>query len=310
MSDLHAKRAAIEIAAKHGWAVFPARIVEGKAKQGWLKAKEGQSRWRASNILEEIASAFDEAARYKRRYRLPEAIGIGIPTGPENKLFVVDIDTKVGGHEHEGAPALAALEARHGPLPPTLQAASPTGSVHYYFNYPPTMRVKHSICQIGPGIDIVSDNHMVVCPPTVRPCGTYKWLNDHPVADAPEWLLELVKDIAPKRACSANREAPIEVIRQALSLIPSTNLDFEQWNRIGMAVFGASGGSDEGRDAFIAWSRGSPVFDLARNEERWLHYFSSPPRWVGIQTLLYEAKKSCPPNLLVRRSSKYHTLCR
>jgi Bifunctional DNA primase/polymerase, N-terminal/Primase C terminal 2 (PriCT-2) len=300
------KTAAIEIAQKYGWAVFPARIVEGGAKQGWLKAWEGDSHWRASNIPEEIERAFDVAAHRKWRFCLPEDIGIGIPTGPENQLFVIDVDTKTGGHADDGAPVLAALEAKNGPLPATLMSQSPTGSVHYYFRYPQGMWIKHSCSGpgrasvLGFGIDVFSDNHMVVAPPTRRPMGAYKWLNDLPVADPPAWLLELVRGTEPVRATSANRDAPIDEIELALSMIPSTNLDFEQWNRIGMAVYGASGGSKEGRDLFVAWSSRAPVFDLHRNLERWSHYHDSPPKWVGIQTLRWEAMRSLPAAYLAR----------
>ena len=43
-----------------------------------------------------------------------------------------------------------------------------------------------------PGVDIKGDGGMFVAPPSVRGDGGYRWLNDLPIADAPQWLIDLV----------------------------------------------------------------------------------------------------------------------
>lgn len=75
------------------------------------------------------------------------------------------------------------------------------------------------------------------------------------------------------------------------------------WNRIGLAFYRASGGSEAGLDAFNAWS--------AKNEEkhtagatraRWEHYRTSPPTSIGAGALVYEARR-CEPGFRPPRRS-------
>jgi Virulence-associated protein E/Bifunctional DNA primase/polymerase, N-terminal len=123
-------------------------------------------------------------------------------------IFALDIDTP-DGHGRDGFASLAALVAKHGPLPETAQTESPSGSVHYLFRHP-GFHVKNSESKIGPGIDVRGDGGMVVAPPSVKPGkGAYKWRRPVAVVDAPAWLLDLVK--APERrilAAGIAREAP------------------------------------------------------------------------------------------------------
>ncbi len=60
---------------------------------------------------------------------------------------------------------------------------------------------------------------------------------------------------------------------------------WEAWNRIGMATWRATGGSDAGKAAFKAWSAKSPIHIEATTEKRWKHYFGSPPTRIGAGTL-------------------------
>jgi len=79
-------------------------------------------------------------------------------------------------------------------------AISPTGSVHRLFNHPgPGIKVWSTSDTIGPGVDCKGDGGMVIAAPSVRPDspgkpgGTYRWLNEgHPIADAPQALLDVV----------------------------------------------------------------------------------------------------------------------
>jgi hypothetical protein len=116
---------ALEYASKRDWFVFPADIKDGEKKSHKSAefSKDGR-RWGATKDPAQIRHDFK---------RWPDAIGI--PTGPDNKIFVVEADT-VKGHDVDGLASLAKLEAEHGTLPPTLEAESPSGSVHYYFKYP------------------------------------------------------------------------------------------------------------------------------------------------------------------------------
>jgi hypothetical protein len=158
--------AALQYAGR-GWYVFP--VPPGK-KKGYVKGANGNGlRWGCTTDPAEIE-------RYWARW--PNA-NIGIATGAESGIFVVETDTPEG-HGVDGAASLKELEAANGPLPLTLMAMSPTGSVHRYFRHPGGKVVSRSI---APGVDVKGDGGMVVAPPSTVPGkGSYEWVNHDPIA--------------------------------------------------------------------------------------------------------------------------------
>jgi hypothetical protein len=174
--------AALHYAAR-GLAVFP--VPPGSKKSHKSEKHSNGRKWGMTRDAEEIRRDFTQ---------WPDA-GIGIPTGAVNNIVVVETDTKAGGHKHDGEPALRELETRHGPLPETSQAISPSGSVHRYFQHPGDgIKIKSSQSELGPGIDVKGDGGMLVAPPTVRHDGAYRWLNRNPIAPMPAWLIELTQE--------------------------------------------------------------------------------------------------------------------
>jgi hypothetical protein len=118
---------------------------------------------------------------------------IGIPTGTINRIVVIETDT-IDGHGVDGAIALAELEAEHGALPVTLQAISPSGSIHRYFRHP-GVKIRSTASELGRGIDVRGDGGMVIAPPSVNPSGRrYQWLERNPIADMPTAWIELTRD--------------------------------------------------------------------------------------------------------------------
>jgi hypothetical protein len=91
-------------------------------------------------------------------------------------------------------------------------------------------------------------------------------------------------------ANAATPEAPIEDIRAALAVIPNgDDVPWKKWNETGMAIWRASGASEEGREAFHEWSAKSGKYDFGMTDERWDHYAVSPPLWLGRQSLINDA---------------------
>lgn len=80
----------------------------------------------------------------------------------------------------------------------------------------------------------------------------------------------------------------------ALAAIPNNDLAWDDWNRIGMATWGATGGSDAGRDAFATWSAKSKKNCPEATINRWNHFKTSPPSRIGFGTLVYLARKHAP----------------
>jgi hypothetical protein len=227
---------AIHYAINNGWNVFPAPPGE---KKSYYKATErnGNRKWGQTQDSFEIED-------YWKAY--PRA-NVCIVTGVGSGIFVVETDTAAGhGDGVDGAASLAALEAGHGALPETLMAISPSGSVHRYFKHPGLdHKVINSESVIAPGVDVRGDGGMVVAPPSwmpareataatpaipatdgkpareakkakpARAAGTYRWLNDLPIADAPQWLLDRnvpAKTISQRAVDGIKRPAAVEAL--------------------------------------------------------------------------------------------------
>jgi hypothetical protein len=268
--------------AARGWHVFPAP--PGKKLSYYSAEKTNGRRWGATNNVDEINCYF---AKFPRA-------NIGIATGAESAFFVVEADT-IKGHDVDGIASLKALEAVHGPLPETLMAESPSGSIHYYFRWPRDVIIRNSASKIGPGIDVRGAGGMVIAPPSARPGkGRYRWLNVNVITDAPQWLIELATadDGAAERTANENAKADSTLIAAALAIIPNVDLGWEDWNRIGMATFAASGG--DGFEMFDAFSRESTKYDSKETRQRWNSYFGSPPNRIGMGTLYFLASKIDP----------------
>src|SRR5262249_41748164 len=145
---------ALELSDARGWTVFPTPVDEKKSYKSEKYSSSGK-RWGATNHPDEIRADFK---------RWPNA-RIGISTGVDNKIFVVEADT-MEGHGVDGLAALAALQAEYGKLPETLQAESPSGSRHFYFNYPKGADIKNSNSKLAIGIDVKGEGGMVIAPPS------------------------------------------------------------------------------------------------------------------------------------------------
>ena len=95
---------------------------------------------------------------------------IGIRTGAESGLVVLDVDAAKGGKE-----SLARLEATHGSFLSTLTVETGGGGLHLYLAHPGG-RVRNSEGKLGAGLDVRGDGGFVVAPPSVHRSGQrYRW---------------------------------------------------------------------------------------------------------------------------------------
>ena len=214
--------------------------------------------------------------------RWPDA-NIGVPTGIENAFWVIEADTPEG-HSVDGIANLRALEAQHGKLPDTFTVESPSGSLHYYYKWPRDCTIRNSASAVAPGVDVRGEGGMVIAAPSVKSGtknGCYSVISNVELVDAPAWLIALAlaatggSDVS--RASGAEPEADAGLIAFALGAIPNADVDWESWNRIGMACWRATGGSAEGFQAFDMWSQKSGKYNAAATASKWSSYFRSPP---------------------------------
>jgi Bifunctional DNA primase/polymerase, N-terminal/Primase C terminal 2 (PriCT-2) len=203
-----------------------------------------------------------------RKYwqQLPQA-NIGIPMGVSSGIFDVECDT-IEGHANlakDGAASLAELEAKHGALPATLMFVSPSGSVHRLYRHPGgDVRIRSGALDATyPGVDVKADGGMSIAPPSRKGKGTYCWINDLPIADAPQWLLDMVITAAraPRKLsvwqqfANSTKQADITELTLAIAMVPNgIDVSRDQWVAVGLALWSATGGSEEGYQLFRAWS--------------------------------------------------------
>lgn len=125
---------------------------------------------------------------------------VGIVTGRTSGLWVLDIDGE------DGIRTITALAAEHATLPLTRIVRTGSGGLHYYWRHPPDFEVRNSSSWIGPGVDVRGRGGQVVAPPSVSARGAYELIADHPVADAPAWLCDLVREHASYADAGASAE--------------------------------------------------------------------------------------------------------
>ena len=238
---------------------------------------------------------------------------IGIATGQQSRLCVVDADSA------EGVALLKSIADANGGLPTTLISRTGRDGVgfHWWFRCDEV-----SPSNSGQGLDIRGNGGNLVAPPSMHISGRpYAWINpEQPIAPMPPWLLHWFLhregENRPQRPAGAAIHLPAHLqgragtgltaraasqdavdiadIDAALEAIPNDERSWDGWNRIGMAVWRASGGTEKGMEAFDFWSQKSNKYDPEAATERWRAYAGSPPDSIGFGSLYYEARQADP----------------
>lgn len=89
---------------------------------------------------------------------------------------------------------------------------------------------------------------------------------------------------------------PLDVVAALAVIAPDDELDWDHWNRIGLATWAATGGSLAGLAAFSAWTERSAGQHERKPGERWDHYTRHkyrPPQ-AGAGTLFHLAMEAQP----------------
>ena len=155
--------------ASRGRKVFPCGISKRPLTKNGLKA--------ATTVQETI----------KEWWKKHPDASIGAPTG--DGFFVLDIDLP------DGQKALDALEEENSPLPPTLEQRTGSGGRHLFFSV--DTEIRNSAGKLGVNIDIRGDGGYIILPPSRHESGNcYEWVNKIPIAKAPDWLVNKVKNPA------------------------------------------------------------------------------------------------------------------
>lgn len=167
---------------RFGWRVFPLRADTGTPSfTEWPE--------RATTDFDQIQAWF--TGEYAR-------CGVGIATGPESGIWVLDIDVK----DADGFASLRALAARNHcgtePFTSTMVVRTPSGGAHVYFRWDEAAGaeggIRNSAKQLAPGLDVRGIRGYVRAPEV----GAYRIVERDGVKmmrvkSAPEWLIPLCK---------------------------------------------------------------------------------------------------------------------
>lgn len=291
--------AALSYATKAELFIFPAKPGEKKSRVKREFTADGKN-WGMTYNPETIKN-------YWRKW--PDS-NVCIVTGEINNLFVVETDT-AEGHDADGETSLKNLiAANNNDWPETKKTRSPTGSIHYYFEWPAgNVNIINSAGKLGPGIDVRGNGGMVIAPPSIRSpqdSRQYEWLNpNQTIAKAPAWLVNKLAEKIEARPNIDPEETDFDKIIKAMTLIPNkpgtvwevtsrkdgvvtTREGWDGWNTIGMALHRATGGSDAGFKVFDEWCRQNLVKYKNGKYIRYSWYgrwIKSPPKRIGARTL-------------------------
>lgn len=122
--------------------------------------------------------------RWAREY--PRA-NWGIFCAPSG-LYVIDVDC---GDGKIGQASWDALVAQHGHVD-TFTVRTQSGGLHFYYRMPPSDALTNTAGKLGKHID-TRGNGYVVAPGSTVNGREYEVVNDVPIADLPQWVVEAVR---------------------------------------------------------------------------------------------------------------------
>lgn len=128
--------------------------------------------------------------------------------------------------------------------------------------------------KLAKSVEIKWNGYIVLAPSVLAENDGVYTSNDVDPAPAPEWLTRLAYHRPEGLEFSAD-EADIADVRAALTFIENPGRDWDFWNKIGGAVFNATGGSEEGFRLFDEWSQKSDWYNHKDTcEKRWNHWLN------------------------------------
>ena len=156
--------------ARLGWPVLPIHQVrDGRCGCGKADCASPGKHPVASMVPKGLTNATTDPTTVGNWWLKHPNANIGICTGPQAGVFVLDVDTA-------GLLVLPELVAAHGDLPLTPTAKTGSGGRHYFFRY--AAGLTNSKGALPNGIDVRGAGGYVVAAPSIHLKGVYEWLPD------------------------------------------------------------------------------------------------------------------------------------
>lgn len=270
-----------------GWQVFPLHfITEGKCSCG----KSCKSPGKHPILSGGFKGATLRKDMIKKWWTEHPNANIGVRTGKESGIFVLDLDPK-----NDGEASFDKIEKVYGKVPDDVFSVTGSGGRHYIFKHPGD--IGKSTTNLWPGIDTRGDGGYIVVPPSNHISGKeYFWdteadpLNGALPKAAPEWL---IKKLGQKKALAKPADNiallpthEVKRIRHAIGYIPTDDRD--TWLQVGMALHSTESG-DQAYGLWNEWADQSDKFDIADQRRVW---DSFKPGGVTLGSLFAVAKNN------------------
>lgn len=156
--------------AAHGWPVFPlaGKVPALSKRQGGRGFKDATTDPR---VVDRMWTRFAGA-------------NIGLRTGQESGVAVLDVDPRHGGTE-----SLTRIETERGCLPGTLLSETGSGGLHFLYRWAPG--IGNNAGRWGAGLDLRGEGGYIVAPPSAHPDTgrPYVWAGDWR-SDLPAWPVD------------------------------------------------------------------------------------------------------------------------
>lgn len=203
-----------------------------------------------------------------------QGYNVGVRTDRQSMCWVLDVDVDV--HTLEPTDAWKALLAEH-ELPATYSVKTPSGGLHYYFRFPEGIDVRNDQGRvIAEGVDIRGIGGYVVGAGMyaeynkhgVDFAGTYDVIDDSPIAQTPEWIVELFRAREEKAAEKVQRVNGGDIQEKAANIEPQWDKMARQelndlFAKVDQLRMLPDGESIEILGEQRGWERGSGFFTLA-----------------------------------------------
>lgn len=151
-----------------------------------------------------LKDATTDAEHIRAWWEEDPRFNIGLVTGPESGLLVLDLD---------GDPRVL-LGGR--PVPRTPVQRTGGGGYQVFFRWPSSLdEAATTRTGLLPNVDTRGRGGYVIVPESIHPSGpAYRWcrgagLDDRPLADPPEWLVGLLRPPEAERPVRASAPAPV-----------------------------------------------------------------------------------------------------
>jgi len=213
----------------------------------------------------------------------PKAL-IGLPMGPRTGVWGLDVDTP---EDHDdGVSEWNKLAGAHEPPIVTREHRSATDGPHFIFTWDPNLPIHCSKGALPEGISVKGQGGYIAVPPSVRKGRSYTVFRDIDPALAPSWLTDLILQGRPARqwdstAFEPDEDVDLDELADAMRFVPNDDLDWDEWTAHGLALFAATGGSDEGFALFDQLSQLSSKYNERYTRQRWQEFKGSPPDRTG-----------------------------